>query len=154
MLRYLRLSIYVWTMPETSNQKEVVRLLVLQHGLQKASELSGVRYDLVRQWSVRGNWNGHAKAVTNVTKAIVDNVQSQLQDHAEQTKLGLSAYARRQAEHLASEGKLSDHGAFRNIASGASTLHGWNAEAKPSHFSLNVLNINTLSVDTDSTLDG
>ncbi len=142
-------------MPETSNQiqvnREEVRMLVAQLGYEKTSEQTGIKSGTLRQWAARFDWNSpiqHSQAtVTTVTKPSVVLSQT-LAEHAEQTKLGLSAYARRQAEHLASEGKLSDHGAFRNIASGASTLHGWNAEAKPSHFSLNVLNINTLSVDT------
>ncbi len=134
----------------SNQQRELVRLLYLEHGHKKASEISGVEYDLVRQWAHRGNWTParNQNVSQSVTKTIVDNVQSQLANHAEQTKLGLSAYARRQAEHLASEGKLSDHGAFRNVVAGASQLHGWQADTKPTHFTLNQLNINTLAIDS------
>ncbi len=139
-------------MPETSQaiqvNKEAVKLLVELHGQREGARLAGLNEDTVCSWAKRYGWSASKPQARLANTKLIENVQSQLANHAEQTKLGLSAYARRQAEHLASEGKLSDHGAFRNIASGASTLHGWNAEAKPSHFSLNVLNINTLSVDT------
>ncbi len=132
-------------MAKASNQKEIVRLLVLQHGLQKAAELSGVRYDLVRQWSVRGNWNGHSKAVTNVTRAIVDNVANDLAEHERKTKLGLASYATRQAEHLATKGKLKDHHAFRNVTSGAGVLHRWDSKDQ-GHANV-IVNVALLGID-------
>ncbi len=127
--------------------KEAIRLLVIQHGIREGARIAGLNENTVLSWAHRYNWQPAIKTQSNGHSSLVERVSDDLTEHARQTKLGLATYAKRQAEHLASQGKLSDHGAFRNIASGASTLHGWNAEVKPSHFSLNVLNINTLSVD-------
>ncbi len=115
----------------TKDQREIVRLLTLQHGHKKAAELSGVPYDLVRQWSVRGNWKVVSQPVTtSLATVAADNVASQLQDHERKTKLGLATYASKQADHLAKNGKLKDSGHFKNVAGGASIVHRWDAKSE------------------------
>ena len=134
----------------TTNKKqdrEAVRLLALEHGLKRASELCDVNYDVVRQWSVRGKWK--IPVSHSVTKRAADAIQHELAEHERSTKLGLATYAKRQAEHLAEKGKLADHGAFRNITAGSAQLHAWNEEKSGNVFSLNVLNLNVLS-ETDT----
>ena len=41
------------------------------------------------------------------------------------------------------------HHALRSITQSAAELHDWNEKHPDQHFSLNVLNINSLSVDPD-----
>ncbi len=115
----------------TKDQREIVRLLTLQHGYKKASELSGVPYDLVRQWSVRGNWKVVSQSVTpSLATVAADNVASQLQEHERKTKLGLAKYASDKAAELAERGKLTDSGHFKNVAGGASIVHRWDAKSE------------------------
>jgi hypothetical protein len=129
----------------TTNQKEVVRLLSLEHGHKRASELSGVPYDVVRQWSVRGNW----KASHSVTKATVDRVASELASHEHGTRLTLAKYAHNASRAI----HRSVHPAkwtkeAKDLASVMATVHRQD-EGKGQSFSLNVLNINSLSLDSE-----
>ncbi len=112
----------------TKDQREIVRLLYLQHGPQEASNISGVRYDLVRKWASLGNWKAFHKP--SQVAIAADNVASQLQDHERKTKLGLASYASKQAKHLSENGKLSDSGHFKNVAGGASIVHRWDAKSE------------------------
>ncbi len=113
-----------------TSQKEIVKLLSLEHGFKRAAELSGVPYDVVRQWSVRGNWKS-SQNVTPVAVAVA-NVQADLAEHERKTKLGLASYASTQAQHLAKNGKLKDSGHFKNVAGGASIVHRWDAKSEAS----------------------
>ncbi len=115
-------------MTTTQKQKELVKLLYLEHGHQRASELSGVNYDLVRKWASLGKWNGLHKPSQLAT--VVANVESELQTHERKTKLGLASYAATQADHLAKNGKLSDSGHFKNVAGGAAIVHRWDAKSE------------------------
>ncbi len=129
----------------TKDQREIVRLLALQHGLKKASQLSGVNYDLVRQWSVRGNWPVSHPVTKSLATVAADNVASQLAEHERKTKLGLAKYASDKAAQLAESGKLTDSGHFKNVAGGASIVHRWDAKSEANQ---NVIvNIALLGVD-------
>ncbi len=141
-------------MAKTSNQqqRELVRLLYLEHGHQLASEMSGVRYDLVRQWAHRGNWDGPTKSVTNVTKRIVDRVQDELAENERETRLSLSRYARRAAQD-AEKASLRESPYVKQVADIAKTTHKWDQQDKPSHFTLNMLNLNMFDGDSGPTID-
>ncbi len=140
---------------QTSNQKELVRLLYLEHGHQKASEISGVRYDLVRKWASLGHWKHLHKPSQSPVAVAADNVASTLQEHERKTKLGLASYASTQAQHLAKNGKLRDSQAFKNVAGGAAIVHRW--DTKSENTQNVVVNVALLGVDpatvTAQTLD-
>ena len=134
-------------------QRELVRLLYLEHGHQKASELSGVRYDLVRQWVSRYGWDRKEVMSQNVTKATADRVQNELADNERETRLSLSRYARRAARD-AEKATLRDAPYVKAAAQVAGITHKWGDQDKaPSHFTLNMLNINSLEVRKEPTLE-
>ncbi len=159
-LRHLSLSIYVWTMPETSNQipvnKEEVRLAVLELGYGKASEKLGIKPGTLRQWASRFAWNvtrQHSQeTVTTVTKPV-DAIVSEIARLEGETRTSLA----RSAAQLARQGenaKLEASGHVRNAAQVAQIAFKWRDDEKPTHFTLNQLNINTLAIDQPPTLDG
>ncbi len=141
-------------MPINQNQKELVKLLYLEHGHQKASELSGVNYDLVRQWAHRGNWTPkRIEAMSqSVTKQVVDALQHELQTHERETRLSLARSARKLASE-AESAELGQSSHVLNVAKTAAVVHKWNDEKQNVSFSLNVLNLNMLSEDETPTLD-
>ncbi len=132
--------------PAPATQRELVRLLYLEHGHQKASELSGVSYDLVRQWAHRGNWTPkRIEAMSqSVTKRVVDAVQSELQTHERETRLSLARSARKLATE-AESAELGQSSHVLNVAKTAAVVHKWGDEKQNVSFSLNVLNLNMLS---------
>ncbi len=136
----------------TKEQRELVRILYLEHGHQKASELSGVRYDLVRQWASRFGWTEpRTQSLSqSVTRAVADRVQDELAENERETRLSLSRYARRAAQD--SEGaSLKDAPYVHKTAQVAGLVHQWDSARPGQQFTLNVLNINSLSVDEQST---
>jgi len=129
--------------------RELVRLLYLEHGHQKASELSGVRYDLVRQWACRYGWTQpRTEALSqNVTRQVADRVQDELADNERETRLSLSRYAKRAAKD-AEGASLKDAPYVKSAAQVAGIVHKWDSDSsKGNHFTLNTLNINSLVVD-------
>jgi uncharacterized protein YjcR len=109
--------------------REEARMLVASIGYEPASQKTGIKAATLRQWARRFNWNkpmihAQSKAVTTVTKPA-DALASVLADDSNQTKLGLSKYAKKQAKELSENGQLKDHHAFRNITAGSSQLHNW-----------------------------
>ncbi len=121
------------TTVQTSNQKELVRLLYLEHGHQKASELSGVNYGLVRQWAVRGNWIQERKQALsqNVTKLVADNVQSELARLEHKTRTSLARSAANMAEK-AETATLRASGQVHNVAKTAAIVHRWDSKSENS----------------------
>lgn len=113
-------------------KKELVRLLVLQHGLQKASELSGVPYDLVRQWESRRKRRAIKQAqAAGVTLSqstpvaiVADRVQAELEENGRETRLSLSRYARN-ASKYAEQATLRESKAVKAVAETAAITHGW-----------------------------
>jgi len=127
-------------------QRELVRILYLEHGHQKASELSGVRYDLVRQWAHRYKWDAQTKRVTNVTKAIADRVSDELADNERETRLSLSRYAKRAAQD-SENATLMDAPLVHKAAQVAGIVHKWGDNDKQGQsFTLNVLNMGAFGV--------
>ncbi len=109
----------------TTNQKEVVRLLSLEHGHKKAAELTGVPHDVVRQWSVRGNW----KRSQSVTQATVDNVAAEIAKLETETRTSLA----RSAAHMAKSSEkagLRSSGQVHNVAKTAAIVHRWDAKSE------------------------
>ena len=133
--------------PARATQKELVRLLVLQHGLQKASELSGVPYDLVRQWESRRQRK--ERSVTNVTnpvQRVADYVESELAENERETKLSLSRYARRAAKD-SEQATLLEAKQVKAAAEVAGIVHRWgNQDKGGNQFTLNVLNVGSFGV--------
>ena len=146
-------------MTATPVSKEEVRLLAIQIGVREAARRLGLNEDRVCKWSERGKWfstpnqiKSKQATVSTVSKAG-DVLLDELTANGNETKLKLSRYAKKQAEHLATKGKLKDHLAFKNIASGAGSLHGWDESKQGNSFTLNVLNVGSFGVtvgDTDA----
>ncbi len=106
--------------------REAVRILALEHGLKRASELSGVNYQTVRQWSVRGKWKltpSHSQA-SITSQNIGDTVQAELQEHEKQTRLSL-ARATSRLSHDAEGVSLRDSKHVLNVAKTAAITHRW-----------------------------
>ncbi len=111
--------------------REAVRILALEHGLKRASELSGVNYETVRKWSQRQHWNStvqHSKAIVP-SVPIGDNVASELQSCERETRLSLARSAKRlssDAEHVS----LRDSQHVHNVAKTAALVHGWEGKSQ------------------------
>jgi hypothetical protein len=72
-----------------------------------------------------------------------------LEEDSRETRLGLSAAARKAAETLAKMPgeKIIKHAqAHRHVTASSSVLHGWDKEGNPVPFSLNVLSLGDLDV--------
>ena len=137
---------------QRDQQKEVVRLLVMQHGLQKASELSGVDYDLVRQWESRRKRRAikqaQAAGVTMSQSAVTvaaDNYASEIKANERETRLSLSKYARKAAKDSESA-SLRDSPFVHKAAKVAGIAFRWNEDQGKGNFTLNVLNMGSLDV--------
>lgn len=135
----------------TKEQRELVRILYLEHGHQKASELSGVRYDLVRQWASRYNWDVQRNQALSqtVTVRVAERITDELAQNEKQTRLSLSRYAARAAKD-AEQASLKDSPFVHKAAQVAGIAHKWGDNDKANtHFTLNVLNINSLQIDDE-----
>jgi len=87
----------------------------------------------------------------NVRKGS-DVLSEVLAEDSRATRLGLSAAARKAAEHLAVSKPakiVRKHHALRSITQSAAELHDWNEKHPDQHFTLNTLNINSLDVQID-----
>lgn len=130
---------------KTSDQKQLVKLLYLEHGHQKASELSGVRYDLVRKWASLGNWKAlHNPSQSPVARAS-DNVASQLAQLKERSTLNLARYAAEASEQAVNQ---SDKLKISRKAVDVATVHRsvWPQEQNQN----NILQIGFLISDEDA----
>jgi hypothetical protein len=86
----------------------------------------------------------------NVRKGS-DVLSEVLAEDSRATRIGLSAAARKAAEHLAASKAtkiVRKHHALRSITKSAAELHDWNEKHPDQHFTLNTLNINSLNVET------
>ncbi len=118
------------SMAKTSNQKELVRLLYLEHGHQKASQLSGVRYDLVRKWASRYDWNVRHN-VTNPVTVAANNVASEIASHETRTRLGLASHASKAISAInASVHPTKWTREAKEVAQTASIVHRWDAKSE------------------------
>lgn len=121
--------------------REAVRILALEHGLKRASELSGVAYETVKKWSQRQHWNGavtHSQRIVP-TVPIADAVASELREHERETRLSLARSARnmsKDAEALPVRHAKLAH----TVAQTAAIVHNWSERAgNPGIVNLNVL---------------
>ena len=132
------------------SKRELVRLLVIEHGQKKAAELSGEPYEKVRKWTQRGNWLA-SQSVPNGVAATVTRIADELADNERETRLSLSRYAKRAAKD-AEQASLKDAPYVKAAAQVAGITHKWNDDSsKPGHFTLNMLNINSLDVRQEAT---
>jgi len=139
--------------PVKQTQRELVRVLYLNHGLQQAAELSGVRYDLVRQWASRYNWKPMSQNVTNPVREVAEKISDELAENERETRLSLSRYARR-ASRDAEQATLKDAPYVKAAAQVAGITHKWgDQEGKAQHFTLNVLNLNSLEVRPEAEVE-
>jgi hypothetical protein len=71
-------------------------------------------------------------------------------EDSRETRIGLSAAARKAAEHLAASKAtkiVRQHHALRSITQSAAELHSWNEKHPTQPFSLNVLNLSVNDVE-------
>ena len=90
----------------------------------------------------------------NVRKGS-DVLSEVLAEDSRRTRIGLSAAARKAAEHLAASKPtkiVRKHHALRSITQSAAELHDWNQKHPTQPFTLNMLNINSLQIDDDGTV--
>ncbi len=132
------------------SKRELVRLLVIEHGQKKASELSGEPYEKVRKWTQRGNW---LSSQSVPTRGTVERITDVLAERKAQSRTLLSEYQVRAAtEAAAHEKPLSITRQVNDLAS----IHAkvWpEDQTQSATFSLNVLNLNMLSEDQPMTSD-
>lgn len=120
-------------------QRELVRLLVLEHGLQKASELSGVPYDLVRQWESRRQRKEKqiVTSVTNPVQVVAERVESELAENERETRLSLA----RSAAYLAKKSErttLRNSNNVKNVAQTAAIVHRWDTKQVQANVMVNI----------------
>ena len=125
------------------SKRELVRLLVIEHGQKRASELSGEPYEKVRKWTQRGNWLASQSVPT---KAVVERVSDELADNERETRLSLSRYAKRAAQD-SENATLRDAPLVHKAAQVAGIVHKWgDTGVQGQSFTLNVLNMGAFGV--------
>jgi hypothetical protein len=80
---------------------------------------------------------------------MTSSVRELLEEDNRETRLGLSAAARKAAETLAKMPgeKIIKHAqAHRHVTASSSVLHGWDKKGNPVPFSLNVLSLGDVGV--------
>lgn len=141
--------------PVSKDQRNLIRVLANDHDLKTISELTNVNYDNVRQIvsrSQRKAKQGLSQSVTaNPVAVVAERIQDELADNERETRLSLSRYARRAARD-AESASLRDAPFIHKAAQVAGIVHKWDSEKSGQQFTLNVLNINSLSVDGEQTL--
>ncbi len=113
----------------TKDQREIVRLLYIQHGPQEASKLSGINYDLVRKWASLGNWKAFHKP-SQITP-VADNVANELAKLESETRSSLARSAAKLAKRSESA-DLEQSGHVHNVAKTAAIVHRWDAKTENS----------------------
>ena len=90
-----------------NNKRELVRILVAEHGHKKAAELSGVNYSLVRQWESRRKRNeAKLQALSQSSQKplitrVADKIDSELKRHRESSSLNLATWTSQAAKEAA-----------------------------------------------------
>jgi hypothetical protein len=130
------------------SKRELVRLLVIEHGQKRAAELSGEPYEKVRKWTQRGNWLASQSVPKGIT-ATVERISDELAENERETRLSFSRYAKRAAKD-SETASLKDSPYVKQAAQVAGLVHGWSDGKQVANFSLNVLNINSFDVTTES----
>ena len=138
--------------PVSKDQRNLIRVLSADHDLKTISELTSVPYANVRQIVSRSQRKqSMSQIVTNPVQVVAERVESELAENERETRLSLSRYARRAAKD--SEGaSLKDAPYVKSAAQVAAITHKWGDDTgKASHFTLNVLNLNSLEVRQEAT---
>ena len=143
--------------PVSKDQRNLIRVLSADHDLKTISQLTNVPYANVRQIVSRAQRKAvklsQSQIVTNPVQVVAERIADELADNERETRLSLSRYARRAARD-AESATLKDAPYVKAAAQVAGITHKWNDDSsKPGHFTLNMLNINSLDVTTDQTLD-
>ncbi len=132
--------------------------------MQKASQLSGVDYDLVRQWESRRKRRAikHAQSagVTLSQSAPVaiaaDNVANEIAECEKATRLGLARYSKRAAQD-AESASLRESPYVHKAAQVAGIAFKWDAKEQSNNTVVNVAILGvdpaTVSVDTSPVID-
>jgi hypothetical protein len=107
------------------------------------------------KWLIKSQQD-EADAAATSPRALSANVRKGsdvlseiLAEYSRETRIGLSAAARKAAEHLAASKAtkiVREHHALRSIVQSAAELHNWNEKHPTQPFSLNVLNLGSLGV--------
>ncbi len=122
--------------------REAVRILAIEHGYRKASELSGVNYHTVRKWGLRYGWNGnvkHEQAIVS-TVSVADSVAKEHAKLKARSRVGLARYAAEASEDAAKHrNKLKIARAVRDVAAVHSSL--WPED----HNERGIVNLNVLA---------
>jgi len=143
-------------MNATPVSKEEVRLLAIEYGIRETARKTGLNANTILSWSKRYSWFTQPPSVVkqngNAISAIKPSgevVMDELADNERETRLGLSKFAR----HAIGAINKSVHPVrytkeAHDIAKVAGITHKWGDDtAKGNHFTLNTLNINSLTVD-------
>ena len=131
-------------------------MLVKDFGYAETSQRTGIKEGTLRQWARRFHWHTpfvHSQVVTTVTQSPATAHAEALAERKAQSRSLLSEYQVRAATEAAAHAQpLSITRQVNDLASIHSKV--WpEDQSKPTHFTLNQLNINSLSVDDTQTLD-
>jgi len=129
------------------SKRELVRLLVIEHGQKRASELSGEPYEKVRKWTQRGNWLASQSVPSTST---VDRISSELANDERETRTSLSKYARnasKEAENVNGLVALGLSDKVHNVAKTAAIVHRW--DAKTENTGNVIVNVALLGIQPD-----
>lgn len=122
--------------------REAVRILAIEHGLKRASELSGVNYETVKKWSQREHWNSvvpHSQVIVPAVP-IADTVAAEHSKNKHESRINLGRYAvSASKEAVSAENKLKIARNVRDIAAVHSTL--WPED----QYERGILNLNVLA---------
>jgi len=137
--------------PVSKDQRNLIRVLSADHDLKTISQLTNVPYANVRQIVSRSQRKAQQTAVsqivTNPVQAVAERLTDELADNERETRLSLSRYARRAAQD-AEKASLRDAPYVKAAAQVAGITHKWGDQSSTAnHFTLNTLNINSLTVD-------
>ena len=118
------------------SKRELVRLLVIEHGQKRAAELSGEPYEKVRKWTQRGNWLA-SQSVPNGVPATVDRISDELAECEHESRLSLARSVKRLSKD-AEEATLRHSGEVKNVAQTAAIVHKWDAKSTQANVMVNI----------------
>lgn len=122
----------------------------MELGYEKASQRLNIKACTLRQWAKRGKWNvtrNHSQELVTTVTQPIQILADELAQNERETRLSLSRYAKRAAKD--SEGAtIRDAPLVHKVGQLAGIVHKWGTEdGKSNQFTLNVLNINSLTMD-------